>query len=407
MISLIKSFWQVHHQDKLLNKFTHIRNGAILGGAISSISLYFSFFYGNFSKTFQGYTINLSGSTLDLGFGISMFTAIGFTCLISWIVDASQMEILPNAFDLLLGKKDFGKDYEALTLNDKIKRTWRSYMFIFGVFTYGVGCTVLSGVIDWYGRGQTATLLVKEPTLRDEAALRDSLNRMTQKSIYPIQKELDKLIAEKKAIEKRIELENPDMISVIKKKKDRWGWYATELNKKKEKAVKHISEQIAAQRQLLQERMSAENKNNDIILTGVNSANTMASNSYLSRLDFTEKFSGGIGAFCMLIILFSSLMLSLQNEASQFVPTYQVTHNLNSQNGSGTVNNQNNYPLPTNAYSKKPQNGRVQRASILGGGQIQNKRSCENCDTDISNRRSDAKFCSNKCRKDYWEKHNA
>ena len=37
---------------------------------------------------------------------------------------------------------------------------------------------------------------------------------------------------------------------------------------------------------------------------------------------------------------------------------------------------------------------------------IENKRSCLTCGTDISNRRSDAKFCSPSCRKDYWEMKN-
>lgn len=333
MIRLIKSFWKVHHPDsRLLNNLTHGRNAGLLGGALSSITLYFAFFYGNMEKTFAGW----QGDWI-----IALVLATLGTFAIAWLVDAANADNLPEAFDLILSPKQIGyarksdeNKSKLVKVAHQIGDNWRGILFSILIFLFSIGCVAFSAIIDWYGRGETAKTIVREPDKTDELAVIDSLNKVRLKVIAPIDTEIKAVQRDIRKAEKEVELRYPASVQKVKSKEDKWGWHAGYLQKEKAEATKALREQLAALRQQKSEVFDIETKTNQATIVAIQNDNQQKTENYLESLSFTEKASGGAGIFFGVMTLFCQLLLSLRNTAEQIVPEYALQHTKVVENGS-------------------------------------------------------------------------
>lgn len=316
MWKLIQSFWIKHHDSKLLNNLTHGRNAGILGGALSSITLYFTFFYSNIEKTFAGW------GNADM---IAIILASIFTIIIAGLVDASNADNLPEAFDLILGRRAKTTPSGSKLVN-KIKSGWRSTTFSILVFLLSVGCLAFSAVIDWYGRGETAKTIVKEPEKQDEIAVKDSLNQLRKAAIAPYEADIEAIEKEIKKAEREAEKIHTASLAVIKAGEDKWDYHKKLIQKEKNKATKKLKEQLLQLREDKAKVYAQETESINTTLSSIQQDNQLKMNNYLESLSFTEKASGGAGIFFGVMAFVCQLLLSLRNTAEQNVPEYEEQH---------------------------------------------------------------------------------
>lgn len=283
------------------------RNLAIIGGAISGITVIWTVLFAQFSGGLEGY----SAGKLLAG-----FLATGLTLLVVYVIDYGTKVDLPYALDLLFSGRAF-RD---------LKHNWRVLLFALILLSFNFIRLGFTAAIDWYGRGDMISVVMHKPLSRNVVALKDSLSKATVATVAGLASDIKELKRQLRQVERQVATENPELAKNIRDKKDKWGWNAGELRRRKDKATKPIHAKIAAKEALYAERLAAEGKVADALTLSALSDNEAAQAEYNDK---HHRLSFGVGVFgagCSGIVLVVSIMLALINSANQDNPYYHKKH---------------------------------------------------------------------------------
>lgn len=295
-------------QDSITN-LERTRNLAIIGGAISGITVIWTVLFSQFSGAFSGWQ---SGDV------VAALIATACTALVVYVVDYGTKVDLPYAMDLLVSGRAF-KDF---------RKNWRVFLFAFILLSFCFARLAFTAAIDWYGRGEMVNAVMPKPETRNVVALKDSLSKATRLAVAPVEKDIKDIKRQISTVERQVEKENPEMILRIKNKQDKWGWNATELRKRKERATKELRAQLSKKEELHTAILARETKTADEIISFEQSKNQGAINSYHETKNIVANGAGYFGVGCAATVLIVSFLLSLVNFADQDRPEYYKKHEI-------------------------------------------------------------------------------
>lgn len=304
MIKQITNFFK--DQDSISNLET-TRNLLIIGGAVSGVTVIFGSLFAQFAGAFEGYAA---------GNAIAAIISIILTALVVFVIDYGTKVDLPYALDLILSGAVF-KDF---------KKNWRVLLFAFILFAFCIGRLAFTAAIDWYGRGEMIGAVMKKPQTKDVAALKLELSKELDGRLAKIQSEIAVLRREVKKTEQQVEKQNPAILVKIKKKEDKWGWYASDLQERKDKATATIRDEIAEKTTLYNQILKTENKRIDEIVASEQAQNDDLLADYKNTKLTLSNGAGFFGVGCAIGVLIVSFLLSLINSAKQDRPDYYKKH---------------------------------------------------------------------------------
>lgn len=299
--------WKFLKETDSITNLERTRNLAIIGGAISGITVIWTVLYAQFSGALVGWSV---------GTFIAGTLATVLTALVVFVVDYGTKVDLPYALDLLFSGRAF----------QDVGKNWRVLLFAIILLSFNFARLGFTAAIDWYGRGDMISVVMQKPVESDIVAIKDSLSKATVATVATVEKDLRQLHRQLSQAERQVEKENPALLKNIMGKQDKWGWNARELRKRKDKATANIRKQIATKDALLMDRLSKESSTTDLIVASQQKKNEREQAEYREK---KHRLSMGVGYFgvgCSLATLIISILLSLINSANQDNPYYHKKH---------------------------------------------------------------------------------
>ena len=260
------------------------REVAAIGGAVTGVTVIWGMMYFNVADATGSRFVGSLAAVVGIVVGL-------------FIIDFSYRRNFPYVADLIVSGQAF--------------KNWRIFTFTFLLLLLSAAQMVSSGLLSWEGRKDVAEGIIKPPELENIASIKVASDKATSAKIREVKSQLASLDRDIREREKSVEKSYPAYTDKIKSGADKWGWHATQLEKKKEQAVGSLRQERGKLSEALSELVGTQAASDRLVVESVANQNQAALLQFSNKKDRNMRFLGFFVVVCLAIVAFVSIMLSL------------------------------------------------------------------------------------------------
>jgi len=260
------------------------REVAALGGAVTGVTVIWGMVYFNVADATGSRFVGTVAAIVGIVVGL-------------FIIDFSYRKNFPYVSDLIVSGQAF--------------RSWRIGLFTLLLLILSAAQMLSSGLLSWEGRKDVAEGIIQAPELEDVASIKVASDKTTSAKIREVKAQISALDRDIRNREKQVENNYPTYIEKIESGADKWGWYATELEKKKSQSVGGLRQERANLSEALAQLVGSQAASDRLVVEAVASQNSAKLQQYSDKKERNMRFLGYFGVGCLVVVAFVSIMLSL------------------------------------------------------------------------------------------------
>lgn len=260
------------------------REVAALGGAVTGVTVIWGMVYFNVADATGSRFVGTVAALVGIVVGL-------------FIIDFSYRKNFPYVSDLIVSGQAF--------------RSWRIGLFTLFLLILSAAQMLSSGLLSWEGRKDVAEGIIQAPELEDVASIKVASDKTTSAKIREVKAQISALDRDIRNREKQVENNYPTYVEKIESGADKWGWYATELEKKKSQSVGSLRQERATLSEALAQLVGSQAEADKTVIAAVAAQNQAKLDQYSQKKERNMRFLGYFGVGCLGVVAFISIMLSL------------------------------------------------------------------------------------------------